>query len=118
MNEIQKVAFDACRTMKVRFFQGDIGHGEIYFDEDDEEEEHNFITQLVPLVNRLIVIQSNSGHIRRFGFECKFPVDHFTGFVAGRWDNPPEELVDVLSLLAEAYNIRFEGVVKKEQESK
>ena len=118
MNEAQKVAFDACRTIRVRFCRSNMSSSDICFDEDDEEEEHDFLTELVPLVNRLVVIQSNSGHIRKFGFECKFPVSHFTGFVGGRWNNPPDELVEVLGLLASAYSIRFECVVEKEQESK
>ena len=123
MNEAQKVAFDACRKIRVRFFQDEIGSDEIRFDEDDEEEEHEFLVELVPFVNRLIVIQDNSGYIRRFGFECKFPVGHFTGLVAGRWYNPPAELVEVLGLLASEYGIRFERVVseqaieREEQES-
>ena len=116
MNEAQRSVFDVCRAMNIGFSQnGDYGHdlsgfwGPDYYSHDD-------FVRLAPRFTRLLVIVDGCGDIVNYGIECPFPLDHYHGSPFWRGEN--SELIEVLSELAGLYGIRFECVVKKEQESK
>lgn len=114
MNEAQRSVLDVCNAMRIGFLQsGDYGHDLSHFD-GPEYYGHNDLVRLAPRFTRLLVIVDEPGDIVNYGIECSFPLDHYHGSPFWRGEN--SELIEVLSELASLYGIRFECVVKKEQE--
>jgi hypothetical protein len=113
MNDAQRVAIQACRTLRICLSQeGDYGSS-IDFECEGDDDVHRGIVYYLPFVRRLVVIRDERSQVREFGLECGYPMDHFFGSGV----NPfmlaasQDELVEALSLLASEYGIRFEQLI-------